>query len=116
MRDKAGTAMLSGSLTFLSFSAMNLIGIPLRRPSFGELTAAAVMATGVWLAAIGLTRVLHLPMDRIEAGALLLVVLWGCVSARLGIRIGMGHRHLLANLAVSALLLGAYQGAWALAG
>jgi hypothetical protein len=94
---------------------MNLIGITLRRPTFGELTAAAVMATGVWLAAVGLAHVLKLPMDRIEAGALLLVVVWGCVSARLGIRIGMGHRHLLANLTVSALLLGAYQGAWALA-
>ena len=107
--------MLSGFLDVFIIQPMNLIGIPLRRPSFGELTAAAVMATGVWLAAIGLARVLNLPLDRVEAGALLLVVGWGCVSARLGIRIGMGHRHLLANLAVSALLLGAYQGAWALA-
>jgi hypothetical protein len=94
---------------------MNLIGIPLRRPSFGELTAAAVMATGVWLAAVGLARALHLPLDRVEAGALLLVVVWGCLSARLGIRIGAGHRHLMVNLGVSAVLLGAYQGAWALA-
>jgi hypothetical protein len=107
--------MLGDSLDVFITQPMNLIGIPLRRPTFGELTAAAVMATGLWLAALGLTRVLHLPMDRIEAGALLLVVVWGCISARLGIRIGMGHRHLLANLAVSALLLGAYQGAWALA-
>ena len=81
--------MLADSLDVFITHPMNLLGIPLRRPTFGELTAAAVMATGVWLAALGLTRVLHLPMDRIEAGALLLVVVWGCVSARLGIRIGM---------------------------
>ena len=56
-----------------------------------------------------------MPLDRVEAGAMLVVVVWGCVSARLGMRIGMGHRHLVAILAVSALLLGAFQGAWALA-
>lgn len=102
-------------LAFLSSRPMKLLGIPLRRPSFGEVTAAAVMATGVWLAAVGLAHSLNLPMDRVEAGALLLVVVWGCMSARLGICISAGHRHLLANLGVCALLLGAYQGAWALA-
>ena len=48
--------------------------------------------------------------------ALLLVVLWGCVSARCGIRVGMGNRHLVANLVVSGALLAVYQGAWAFAG
>lgn len=95
---------------------MKLIGIPLRRPDFGELTAAAVMATGLWLFALGLMRVTHWPVDRMDAGALLLVVTWGCVSVRLGIRVGMGHRHLAANLLVSGLLLLVYQSAWALAG
>lgn len=94
---------------------MNLLGIPLRKPSSGEITAAAVMATGVWLAAVGLLRVLNVPFDRMDAGALLVVLLWGCISARLGIRIGLGNRHLVANLAVCAGLLAVYQGAWALA-
>lgn len=94
---------------------MNFIGIPLRRPSFGELTAAGVMATGVWLAALGVLRLVQLPFDRVDAGALFIVLLWGCISARLGIRIGAGHRHLLANLLVSAALLLCYQGAWAMA-
>ena len=107
--------MLAGSLDVFINQPMNLIGIPLRRPTFGELTAAAVMATGVWLAALGLTRVLHLPMDRVEAGALLLVVLWGCVSVRVGLNVGHGGRHLLANLLVAAALLALYQGAWAFA-
>jgi hypothetical protein len=92
---------------------MKLIGISLRRPTFGELTAAAVMATGLWLALVGLLRTVHFPIDGTDAGALLLVVLWSCVSAHLGIRIGAGHRHLAANLLGSAALLLAYQGAWA---
>lgn len=95
---------------------MKLIGIPLRRPNFAETTAAAVMATGLWLAALGFMRAASLPIDRMDAGALLLVVAWGCVSARMGIRIGGGHRHLIANLLVSAALLLVYQSAWAIAG
>jgi hypothetical protein len=95
---------------------MNLIGIQLRKPSFNELTSAAVLATGLFLLALGVMRMLGLPMDRVEAGALLLVVFWGCVSVRLGIRIGEGHRHMVANLMVSAVLLGAYQAAWTIAG
>lgn len=95
---------------------MKLIGIPLRRPNFGELTAAAVMATGLWLAALGFMRAAQWPIDRVDAGALLIVVAWGCVSVRLGIRIGMGHRHLAANLLVSGALLLLYQSAWAFAG
>lgn len=95
---------------------MKLIGIPLRRPTFGELTAAAVMATGLWLAALGVSRAAQFPMDRIDAGALLVVVAWGCVSVRLGIRVGHGNRHLVANLLVSAALLLVYQSAWAIAG
>lgn len=94
---------------------MKLFGIPLRKPNFGELTAAAVMATGLWVLAIGLMRVLNVAIDRSDAGALLIVVVWGCISARCGIRVGLGNRHLAANLAVSAALLALYQGAWAMA-
>ena len=95
---------------------MKLFGISLRRPNTSELTAAAVMATGLWVAAVGLLQVAQVDIGRFDAGALLLVALWGCVSARLGIRIGQGHRHLVANLSVSAVLLLVYQGAWAVAG
>jgi hypothetical protein len=94
---------------------MNLFGISLRKPNFSELTAAAVMGTGLWVAAIGLLRVAQVPMDRFDAGALLIVVLWGCFSVRFGIRIGQGQRHLVANLFVSGALLAVYQGAWAMA-
>ena len=88
---------------------MHLIGIPLRKPSHNEVAAATAMAVGLWLAGVGLMRVAHITFDRADAGALLLVCLWGCLSARLGIRIDRGGRHLMASLAVSALLLGVYQ-------
>jgi hypothetical protein len=93
---------------------MKIIGIPLRKPNSTEVTAAMVMGTGLWIACIGLLHAARFDMGRGEAGALLLVTAWGCLSARVGIRIGMGHRHLLANLLVSALLLAAYEGAGAL--
>lgn len=88
---------------------MHLIGIPLRKPSHDELAASTVMAVGLWLAGLGLAHSAQLPLNRAEAGALLLVCLWGCVSARLGIRIERGGRHLLASLAGNGLLLGAYE-------
>lgn len=95
---------------------MKLLGIPLRTPTHVELIAAAVMGSGLWVAAVGCLRFAGIEIDRVDAGALLLVALWGCLSVRLGIRIGEGHRHLLANLLVSAALLGLYQSAWAAVG
>lgn len=91
----------------------HLLGVPLRRPGPFEVTAAAVLATGLWVAAIALARTLHLHLDRVEAGALLLVLAWACMAVRLGIRIERGSRHLLAYGAVNALLLGLYQAGWA---
>ena len=94
---------------------MKLFGIELRRPSFNEFTAATVMAVGLWIAAIGLAHASDHGLDAGDAGALLVVSLWGCVGARLGLRLSQGGRHLVANVGVSALLLGLYQGALALA-
>jgi hypothetical protein len=88
---------------------MHLIGIPLRRPSHDELAASTVMAVGLWLAGLGLMHTMQLATGRAEAGALLVVCLWGCLSARLGIRIERGGRHLLASVAGNAVLLGAYE-------
>jgi hypothetical protein len=95
---------------------MKLIGISLRRPNFSELTAAAVMATGLWLVVVGALLAFNVDIGKADAGALLVVAAWGSLSARLGIRVGHGHRHLLANVVVSAALLLIYQGAWAIAG
>jgi hypothetical protein len=89
---------------------MKIIGVPLRRPDFNEITAAAVMGAGLWVLAVGLLKVSSVQLAKGDAGALLLVLLWACMSARFGIHIGQGGRHLAANVVVSALLLGAYEG------
>lgn len=95
---------------------MKVLGIPLRKPTSGELTAAAVLALGLWLAVLGVLRLGAIEFGRADAGALLLVVAWGCFSVRLGIRIDQGRRHLAANMLVSFALLACYQGALAIAG
>jgi hypothetical protein len=93
---------------------MQLFGIVLRRPSSGELTVAAVMAVGCWLAIAGLARASGHPLAAADAGALLVVVAWGCIGARCGLRFDRGPRHIAAHLAVGGLLLGLYQGALAI--
>ena len=90
---------------------MTFFGIALRKPSFDEITAATVMAVGLWVAVVGIAQASSHGLDPIDAGALLVVSLWGCIGARVGLRLGQGGRHLVANLGVSALLLGLYQGA-----
>lgn len=95
---------------------MKLLGIPLHRPTFAEVTSATILGAGLWIAAVGLLRLTPVALGRADAGALLLVLVAGAVSARCGIRVDHGRRHLLANLVLSAMLLGVYQGAWSLAG
>lgn len=92
---------------------MTLFGISLRKPGFGEVTAAAVMAVGIWLTLCGIARVLGAGLGRGEAGALLLVVCWACLAARLGLSIDASRRHAALNLGVAALLLGGYEAALA---
>ena len=88
---------------------MKFIGVSLRRPGFNELTAAAVMGSGLWVLAVGVAHIARMELTKGDAGALLLVMLWACVSARMGIRVGAGGRHLAANLVVSGVLLGVYE-------
>jgi hypothetical protein len=94
---------------------MIFFGIALRRPSFNEITAATVMAVGLWVAGIGLAHVSGHALQARDAGALLVVAVWGCVGTRLGLGVAQGGRHLAANIGVSAVLLALYQGALVLA-
>lgn len=89
---------------------MKLLGIQLRKPSFNEVTASAVMAAGLWLAYVALLRTTGGVFEPIDAGAALLVIFWGCVCARLGIHVGRGVRHLALNVLMGGALLAAYQG------
>jgi hypothetical protein len=94
---------------------MTFFGIQLRRPSFNEITAATVMAVGLWVGVVGLAQATGHGLEARDAGALLVVAIWGCVGTRLGLKVGAGGRHLAANLGVSAVLLAVYQGALVLA-
>jgi hypothetical protein len=88
---------------------MRFLGIPARLPSFNEVTAASILAVGGWLLACGLMYRLGSPLDGFDAGALLLIMEWTCVSVRAGIEPRLGARHLLANLAGCAALLSSYE-------
>ncbi|MDO9074252.1 MAG: hypothetical protein Q7U73_13400 [Rubrivivax sp.] len=93
---------------------MEVFRIVTRQHSFAEVTAASVMALGVWLCAVGLLfRLGHAP-TAFNAGALLVVLAWGCIGVRLSIRPNLGGRHALANFAIPALLLRLYAAAWSL--
>jgi hypothetical protein len=94
---------------------MTFLGIELRRPTFNEVTAATVMAVGLWVAVIGLAQASGHALQARDAGALLVVSVWGCIGARLGLRLAKGGRHLAAHVGVSAVLLAIYQGALVLA-
>ena len=87
---------------------MKILGIPLSKPSFNEVTASAVMAAGLWLAIVALFRVTQQPIDRIEAGAALLVIFWSCVGVRIGIRFDKGLRHVAANVLCAGVILAVY--------
>jgi len=94
---------------------MTLFGIQLRKPSFNEITAATVMAVGIWVAVIGLAKATGQALQASDAGALLVVSVWGCLGARLGVALGKGGRHLAAHVGINAVLLVIYQGAVVLA-
>jgi hypothetical protein len=115
MRTGCQRSALPQRFTTLQTSAMTFLGIKLRRPSFNEVTAATVMAVGIWLAVIGLAQVSGNALEARDAGALLVVSVWGCVGVRLGVGFGKGGRHLAAHIGVSAVLLAIYQGALVLA-
>ncbi len=93
---------------------MKVLGISLRQPTFGELTAAAVMGIGCWMAAVGLAKASGHGLGAVDAGALLVVCVWATVGVRLGVRLDQGPRHLAAYGLIGAALLGFYEGALAI--
>lgn len=88
---------------------MQVVGILLRKPAFNEVTAATIMGAGLWVALVGLLKAGGHPLERPDAAALLLVMLWGCLSVRLGIDLAAGWRHRFVHLAVCGVLLGLLQ-------
>ncbi|MEO6363432.1 MAG: hypothetical protein ABIO71_09395 [Caldimonas sp.] len=94
---------------------MKIFGIDLRKPSFGETTAAAIMGIGCWIASVGMFKASGHPLAAVDAGALLVVCVWSTLGVRLGLRLDHGPRHLAAYGLVGTVLLGCYQGALAVA-
>ena len=88
---------------------MKILGVQLRKPSFNEVTASAVMASGLWLLYVAALRATDAVFEPINAGATLLVIFWGCVCVLLGIHVGRGLSHLSLNVCFGAALLGVYQ-------
>ena len=89
---------------------MKILGIQLRKPSFTEVTASAVMALGLWLMGVEVCKACGRPLGASDAGATLLIVFWGCVCVRLGIRVDRGFTHLALNVFFGGVLLLVYQG------
>lgn len=90
---------------------MKILGIQLRKPSFNEFTAATIMGVGLWMALVGGATAFGQPLSKVDAGAALVVMLWGCLSVRFGVNVSQGSAHLLANVGITAALLAVYQGA-----
>lgn len=94
---------------------MTVFGIVLRRPTFNEITAAAILGIGLWMTGLGLAHASGHAVEMRDAGALLLVSTWACVAVRVGLGVDQGGRHLVVNIAVIAVLLGLYDSALAFA-
>lgn len=94
---------------------MTVFGIVLRRPTFNEITAAAILGIGLWMTGLGLAHASGHAVEMRDAGALLLVSTWACVAVRVGLGVDQDGRHLAVNIAVIAVLLGLYDSALAFA-
>lgn len=86
---------------------------PLRQPAFAGLTAAVLIAVGLWTAAVVLLLASRAELAGADAAALLVALAWAALGVRLGSRAGQNQRrhrhHLVANLLGCTLLLGVYQ-------
>lgn len=90
---------------------MTLFGIELHKPSFNELTASAVLAAGLWVGVVGLARASGHALQSQEAGALLVLSVWGCIAARIGLSIDKSRLHFVCNMGIGGVLLTLYQAA-----
>jgi hypothetical protein len=94
---------------------MTVFGIALRKPTFNEVTAAALLGIGLWMTGLGIAHAGGHSLEMRDAGALLLVSTWACIAVRIGLGADQGGRHLAVNVVVITVLLGLYEGAVALA-
>ena len=81
---------------------MRLMGVELRRPGPWGVTFAVALAVLLWalvvLSGLG-------PSTKVAAGSALVAMLWGTISASVGIEAAKGGRHLALNVAGCAAAL-----------
>jgi hypothetical protein len=84
---------------------MKVIGIELRKPGPWGITFAVVLAVLLWAMAVlsGLG-----PSTKVAAGSALVAMLWGTISASIGIEAAKGGRHLAVSLLGCVVVLGVY--------
>ncbi len=74
---------------------MQLLGVKLNRPTFGDITFAVGFATAIIVVMVFLFKLLGVPVIRISGIVLFLGAVWGALSNRLGIRLDQGRSHML---------------------
>ena len=84
---------------------MTVFGVDLKHPSLNELTAAVVIAVGLWLflVFVGLAST-----TKVGAGANLAALAFGCISSTCGLSASKGIWPLALNIIGCCLVLAAY--------
>lgn len=85
---------------------MRILGVTLQRPTFWDATSAAAFGVALWTLYVSLGIA---SATRVEAGATLAVLVFGCVSHVVGVRCSLGWRHLVLNVAGTVVVLILYR-------
>ncbi len=91
---------------------MQILGVQWRKPTFKAFTEASVIGLGLWLCGVAAMVQANPQVGADEVGALLVMVWWFSLGARMGLDLRTGLRPLLVNLGIAAVLLACYSAAW----
>lgn len=65
--------------------SMNILGVALRRPSFGDITFSVAFATAILVAYVVVARLADVQVSMIGASSFFAGSLWGAASQRIGL-------------------------------
>lgn len=83
---------------------MKILGIPLRRPSFGDVTKSAILATAMLLILMTVSAFLGRTPRTEDKVTWLLLAFWGGVSSTCGLTPARGWRHLALLISVGIII------------